>query len=715
MNKRVSTNVKLAAIINAKDNDEEEEVAVQNQELQAKIRLRRSSLYGGGARTKIPKIRKSKKIIESPFHTTGAISVAELPPQQLNDSIPPGAHADQFRIVANNTKRSLHDPDRVCINTSSMMEGANIIPQPPWYFGNNNKVAPADSNIFISAARYGFRGSKNIQQYLTRPYEIPSKTKTEHTPKFLSQNEEFVDEWVPPIMAAKAQSINGIETPKLWPENTQYVTGYPKKQLPKSWTYRRETTVDMPERPHTSEALNTWMSKTRDSSDMLRDYARLESTKNMLSAPLTAQQTFNDTWTKTLQQNASSALKHNMSRVKPPYEPHTLMDPSDSIKYSGTTAMIVHTQSVDELKFRLRMDRSKAKSQTPFTVKWQHIIVHFHSINNKLKRGESMKSAIKLMARTLKEAALKGGSETSMSRVDFIQACKAMVQFEDVSSKQISHLYSMFDPMKKNTMRFVEIIGLLAALNKKDQPAIQKLKSLWKLHYEFGLDRNIFDIVQEILSCCAYSVPDLDHMEALFKSEFRTKCYEMSIKDAENAAQEAAERAQKAAELWAQRIAFEEEQAVRSSKSGKLGSGMMSPSRRQSAMGTASTRASGIRPGTSLTAAGEDSSDDELGFGESAPSTAGQPGMPRKTLSVQPQYNICEHYLNEYTLVKVLEQCPNVVAAFDEQLSARLVQCYGADERHVDVEEEVEEDLTNKDFTWIFQKQAPKKEVFTLH
>jgi hypothetical protein len=50
MNRRESTNVKLAAIINSKDNDQEEEAAVINEEHKAQQRLRRSSLYGGGAR-----------------------------------------------------------------------------------------------------------------------------------------------------------------------------------------------------------------------------------------------------------------------------------------------------------------------------------------------------------------------------------------------------------------------------------------------------------------------------------------------------------------------------------------------------------------------------------------------------------------------------------------------------------------------------------------
>jgi hypothetical protein len=48
--RRVSTNVKLSAIINSKNIDDEEEEALLNVELRAKQRLRRSALYGGGAR-----------------------------------------------------------------------------------------------------------------------------------------------------------------------------------------------------------------------------------------------------------------------------------------------------------------------------------------------------------------------------------------------------------------------------------------------------------------------------------------------------------------------------------------------------------------------------------------------------------------------------------------------------------------------------------------
>ena len=99
------------------------------------------------------------------------------------------------------------------------------------------------------------------------------------------------------------------------------------------------------------------------------------------------------------------------------------MDPSDLMKYSGTTAMIVHSQTTDELKFRLRMERSKAKSVTPYALKWTHVCHHFKEFQNKLKRKETMDYAIMKIGDELQEKAILSGSETTINRVDFISTC----------------------------------------------------------------------------------------------------------------------------------------------------------------------------------------------------------------------------------------------------------------------------------------------------
>eukprot|EP01035_Chromulina_nebulosa_P026436 gene26436-34606_t len=197
-NRNKSTNFKLTAIIHSKNNDQEEEAQIHELEALAKTRLRRTTLYRGGARTKIPRIKKPTPLSSSPFQLSGGNS-GPLEPKPLDHSIPPGAHFDLYRAVANPTIKSYNDPDRVCINSSSMMEGVHNLHQPPWYFGNNNKIKPPDTNPLTAAGRYGFRGSKDIIQFTTKFHEVPSRTRNEHTPQFLSHG-DFVNEWAPPLL-----------------------------------------------------------------------------------------------------------------------------------------------------------------------------------------------------------------------------------------------------------------------------------------------------------------------------------------------------------------------------------------------------------------------------------------------------------------------------------------------------------------------------------
>jgi hypothetical protein len=66
-NRNKSTNFKLTAIIHSKNNDQEEEAEIHELEALAKTRLRRTTLYSGGARTKIPRIKKPAPLSSSPF------------------------------------------------------------------------------------------------------------------------------------------------------------------------------------------------------------------------------------------------------------------------------------------------------------------------------------------------------------------------------------------------------------------------------------------------------------------------------------------------------------------------------------------------------------------------------------------------------------------------------------------------------------------------
>jgi hypothetical protein len=413
----------------------------------------------------------------------------------------------------------------------------------------------------------------------------------------------------------------------------------------------------------------------------------MESVKSHMSLPMAAQESFQKSWKATLKTNASASLKCILRREKPLYEPHTLLDPSDTIKYSGSTAMIVHTQTTDELKFRLRMERSRSKSKTPYQLKWQHVTIHYANISKMLKRGQTMRKAIRSIAKSLRAAAMRNGSETSMRRIDFIQACQDISFFEEVTSKQLSLLYSLFDPMKRNVMRFVEFIGMLTALDMPELLPEDKLKALWLVHHEFGLDRNMFDIVLEILTCCAISVADANQIEKLFAEEFRSVCYEMSITGARGFAS-------------------------------RPGTTASEPAPSSHGHSRGSTAAKSNKSQSQAVVLVDSDSEDELGnvIDKKKPGTAGTTMSEHKKttgLSVQPQYNICEHFLDETSLVQVLQACPNLVKAFDNQLSLRLIACHGSDNRYKDPDED-SMPTENQDFTWIMKKREMKREVFGL-
>ena len=603
----------------------------------------------------------------------------------------------------NNTRRSYNDPDRIFINSTTFLKEFPFIHQPPWYVGNTNKIKPVDESHYISAQRYGFRGSKGIQQFTTAPWDLPSRTRTENTPKFLNNDDNYVNEWVPPIVAATHRTINNMESPKLWPVNTRYPTGYQHKELPETnnWVYKRETTIDLPEPPKSPETLSLLMSKTVESNQQIKSLARQESMKNFLSLPMAAQEEFTKTWDDRVKEKATGVLKYIMRRPHPTYQPHTLMDPSDTIKYSGSTAMIVHTQNSDELKFRLRMERSRARAKTPFQVKWQHVIAHFHAIQKKLTRGQSMHDVIRSIAKTLRDAALRSGSETSLRRIDFIKACQSMPCFTDTTAKQLSVLYSLFDPMKKDSMRFVELLGLMTILDNPTDLPYDKVRALWKLHNEFGLDRNVFDIVFEVLSCCAYSLKEYELIEKLFRDEFTAKSYEaamgMQPEPSEVSVHSSSSSTRIQAAELKQIVSKDKQSPAKGKNSSFLKTGGDEGDNRV---------VNGDSP------SGLDPSNDK----DSRSSEPDSEDSQKKSLSVQPQYNICNYYLSEDSIVHVLHLCPNLVVEFDDQLHHKILLCYGKDDRYVEVIAD-STTVTTQDFSWIMKaKQGPKKtrEVFGL-
>jgi hypothetical protein len=202
-------------------------------------------------------------------------------------------------------------------------------------------------------------------------------------------------------------------------------------------------------------------------------------------------------------------------------------------------------------------------------------------------------------------------------------------------------------------VRYVEILMMFAVLDRPEDSLFQKLQTLWQFATLYGSDRSLFDIARDVLSVCAASLKDIQLIEKHFKEEFKPRCFEYAVTGEVKKVD------------WAEIVA----------------------------------------PGKKVETA------------ESRPLSADlQASKPTLSTSssVKQQFNICEGLLNADMLVEVLQACPLLLKEIDAQLSARLLACYGRDERYK--EPEVSQPLTETlDFSWIMKKSAPKREVFGLY
>lgn len=743
MSKRISTDEKIRDIINGPgDNDNYEQVLAA--EKRAKNNLRRTSLYGGGARAHIPKIKKKKNFENSdtisPF-TTAAVT-KELAHQETS-AVLPGAHSDQYRIVQFPTEKCHSDPDRVWYTTSSLTEGLRFVNQPAWYYGTNNKTKPADTSAMMAAGRYGFRGSKDIQQYHTAPYLVPSRTITSHTPSFLKKqdNHPYVNEYVPPISATKFQTINGLESPKLWPQTTEFVTGYPKKKSSAIPSYNRQTTtaevVSRPGKsaasdrkrdlviPQPSEHLNKIIDRIEDEEAVLGSFAKMERTGRVKSLTQMEIDKMNQTWSDRLSTTANSTLRSTMNRTIPPYEQHTLMDTTDSMRYSGTTALIVHSQSTDEIKFRYNFNATAATQ--PYQMRWKILTQLYLSIHSKLKREMMFSQYIHDMAAKLRAAAVMSGTPTMIKRSDFVKTMNKVKHFEDAPVKELSLLFSIFDILKKHTIRYVELlVGLYVFDNPKDA-AIEKLASLYKIYEAYGSEIAPLDMCFNILCVCCATDDDRHDITTYFKSQFVQQAYRCSVLASEddlnidindlsrtnipriNVVSPSKQRQQQ--------ISRESSNHSSRLKSSKQFSDLFTPPAINT--GFSSNEMNTTHDDISVhshTSEKHEQLDlvDMIRPKTGLPlPTTGNNQIKHSDAAVQSTFNIVDSTMNIQMFVHVLCQCPELVNTFDRQLEERLIQCYGKDVRHTHESLDLGIDDENKDYSWIIalKKKTPKKKV----
>lgn len=717
------------------DNFDDDEDAILRKE-NARKHMNRALLYGNGARAKLPKVKKQKLKAKSPFTINGAPDETQNRPLTINTSSPPGSHNAQFYGMYYNSYsgpfQTKKDNELLCQNSTTMDRNVeeDFMPgQPPWYVGYTNKTHPPDSSIIYAASRYGFRGSRNIRQYNTEPFRSPERTQTPYTPKFLDCTYK-IDEWVPPIRGHRFESAGGSTSPKLWPENAEYANGVPLKRLPTSVSYNRETTVGNEGTREIPSSLAEFVERSIDVDRTLNDFAKMESANTFLSPPMTAQLKFETMWNDRVNKSASQQLRATLKTDYPPWSPAKLTDASDSLKYSGNTAMIVHTQSTEELQFRLRLERSKCF--TPYEKRWKQVIETFQDVKTYLtaKKDTTMAVGIIQIADHLREVATAAGMPTQLKRVDFVR-CFERDQYASCLEKQeASILFSTFDPHRKNVARYVELIACYTLLDCPGHTGLEKLSTLWEVYDRYGDDTPPLDNALAVLCSACSGDSDRLAVEKLFKELFRPACYKRSLR---------------AVGGWRPSTSAPSKLLLGGSpmfmglpgSGGGNGGGGGGGSGGGSSVGSGGSGFSGAgsspqfahRPVTSnrspqsRSASGPSRSPLLLGgieedSSQGTPTRAATAGFnvtrSGSKMSVRAAYNIGSEYLAKETFLEVMQMCPALVELFDTQLSSRLVDCYGRDTRITPLtadDESEHEDEKKKDFAWILTRSSKQKDL----
>jgi len=612
---RLSTNEKLNRILNGRDDDEEDEEGKRARHVRVKQRLSRSVLYGSGVRGHLPAVKKKNKPIKSQFMLTANQDRPSSPLETT--TVPPGAHADQYRMVSHTTLSHKVDPDRMVYTSGSMTGKPPHISQPPWYVGNLNKVNPPDNSIITSASRYGFRGSKNIRQYQIQPYMSPIRTKTEHTPKFLN-TDPLIDEWVPPLSGSPLNKGYQLTTPKLWPENSEFVTGYPKKTHPTSSVYNKETTVAVDTRPSTTKSMDQIQYMFEDEESILQGNSNMEMTRCMLSRPMSEQMIFRSQWDEHLSKTMNASLMSMTGQIHSPSKLKSkpvLMDSTDTLRYSqsGGTSVIVHSHSSDLLKYRDRIEQSK--TLVPYTLRWTQMFLLVHAIRSRLRRDQTLGDVIRDISMKLHVDSMGAMREQDvLIRPKFLQTMSSIDHLSQVSITQINTVYSAFDYFQSNAVRLVDVICAFMVLDyipssrPNESTVLKKLTSLWYLYDTFAHKYAPLEKCQVILCACAGSDDDRQIITRLFKEKFRPRC-------------------------------------------------------------------------VSLSAMKEPILGEEKGKSASMRNTLNSHGNKSQSLDKNTQfaYNICDSHLDCEMFMDVLAECQELVEEFDRQWRCRLADCFGGE------------------------------------
>ena len=632
----------------------------------------RAALYGCGARSKLPNVGRKKK--ESTLFSGLQPSKFVEKQKFFSDSIPPGAHSDQFRLVCNLTRKSQNDAESYLYTTTSMTKGIKYATgQPPWYCGYNNKTVPPDSSLVHGACRYGFRGSKGIKQYEAKPYQMPSFTVTEHTPKFLDCSCR-INEWVPPILARTYQTVNGLESPKLWPENTEHPNGARLQKSPTSTRYNRETTVAISDKIGIPERLKDYITRAGNLDDTIQNFARMESYSTLLSTPMRARLNFESNWSTRIKECASTQLQATLNTCSLHGNFRSLVNSMDKITYAGKTAFIVNSQDFNELKYKMKLDKSY--SILSLENQWNQVNLIFETIRGQIDKDLSFTEAIKIIITTLLNSVFGDGEisppQIRMDRGTFMDLFCQIPFCTTMTSQKVSILFNSFDRLKRNHIDIIDLISTLIILNNPHDTTLQKLIQIWNLYDQmYGNELSPVDISLKVLQSSCSSDIKRKNIEIIFKDSFRPICYKMSLQAFIKSP--SLNCSLHSIDCSDSRNNFTSDEYDICSSDVQI-KRVVSDNLRRSMTSIGSIR--------SKTTAIDSNFHEIRESKSSAGSKLCQKNRGRthesKVQGPMSAYSICEEFFTgPEKFIEILQHCPLLLSTFEEELEERLFECYG--------------------------------------
>jgi hypothetical protein len=148
---------------------------------------------------------------------------------------------------------------------------------------------------------------------------------------------------------------------------------------------------------------------------------------------------------------------------------------------------------------------------------------------NRLRRDQTFASAVNDIGIKLRRDAIQHGQPSVLNRLDFLDALSKINIYEHAPMKQMSLIFSVFDPLKKNYIRYADFLSALTVLDRPADSAIEKLSQIWRINEDFGGDKAPLELALTVLCTCCASDEECNLIKNEFYTNFRPACFRASF------------------------------------------------------------------------------------------------------------------------------------------------------------------------------------------